>query len=116
MNPLPLNPSFSDGRLLPLLEIESPNIDTARRRWLRPRLTQNNKDLGPIVLGDGANIRVPFDDENAPEPPAGALSLHRPFSSFESLPDSVGFPGYGGRALGRRAPQGKDGEPGAPTP
>ena len=50
-------------------------MDRVRRRWLRPEVSPNDEEMGPITLKAGASFQVPSDDEDAPNLPHGAASL-----------------------------------------
>ena len=95
-------------RLHPSWEIASRNIDRACRRWLRPKETQNNADVGPIAFVDGAILRPPPDDRDVPELPAGALPPYFLFGSSESSSDADAFPGHSERASGGLTPRGAE--------
>ena len=68
--------------------------------------------MGPITINDGAVFQVPSGDEDAPDSPDGALSLHLPSGSLRPSSDSDDYQGMvsalravghpGGR-LGNRA-------------
>ena len=85
------------------------NIDRARRRWLRHQVAQNAEDIGPITLNGGTALQSPSDEEDFPEPPAGASPLHPPPGSYESSSDSDDSQGYGGRGRAAKCPGGRAG-------
>ena len=72
-------PLVLDGRLHVFRGIASRNIDSARRRRLRPQVASIAEEPDPITLEDGATPQVPSDDENVPDLPDGALSLRPPY-------------------------------------
>ena len=109
-------PRVLAGRLLLFWETVSRNIDRARRAQLRPRVSPDAVEIGPIASKRGAILCAPADDEIVPGLADGAFSLHSPFGPFESPSDSDDFHGSCGRAPGGQTPKGTGEKLGPPSP
>ena len=119
------NSEFSPPREPPLVwggevhllwEIESRNINGARRRWVSPRVSPTGEEVGPITLKGGTTIQLPSGDEHAPGHPLRVLALHHSLGSFESSSDSDEASWPGALFLGGQTPIRSSGDLNAPCP